>query len=481
MARPNESRSASTASAWMPFIVSSNIEKADPATRKLIRSHARRGKTQKRGNHTESHRMANPGTMTGHTQIARVELEDVVEIYTPLVPGRIGSDLCFIEFPEEIDPSIISNMVKVSSVAMKIIFPLITAIDYPRDNKGWIPLFGRDAAALHITAFAIQCFVDKVLRRQKNIINPPAIQHLQRGLKLLRERLLAEDDEIKISDSTIGLVLKLASTANFDGDHRTSKQHMEGLRKMVDLRGGLDVLRDKTLLVEMLRVDIGVALLNSSKPVFFRQPLEPMVGYPEKLLLASDDKTYCSEGNFKLMEVLDNELARCWQVMRRFCLLVNLGMQTQRLVRLETTHRTMTALMYRLLHMSFTAGSIDEAIRHGLLAFSYHVFLQWQDIIPPYHQFAAAYKSCILDIKNTDGISSQLMLWLLMAGAVSVFKVSDETWLRELTKEYYNICQVRTWKEMRDILKSYMWVVTLGEEAGKRIHTSLLDLDKAVD
>ncbi|OTA61487.1 hypothetical protein K449DRAFT_330998 [Hypoxylon sp. EC38] len=475
MARPNESRSASTASAWMPFIVSSNIEKADPATRKLIRSYARRGKTQKGGNHTENHRMANLGTMAGHTHIARVELEDVVEIYTPLVPGRIGSDLCFIEFPEEIDPSIILNMAKGS-------FPntlntLKTYLNIFKDNKGWIPLFGRDAAALHITAFAIQCFVDKVLHRQKNIINPPAIQHLQRGLKLLRDRLLAEDDEIKVSNSTMGLVLKLASTAHFEGDHQASKQHMEGLRKMMDLRGGLDVLKDKTLLVEMLRVDLGVALLNSSKPVFFRQPLEPMVRYPEKLLLASDDKTYCSEDNFELMETLDNELARCWQVMRKFCLLVNLGMQTQRLVRLETTHRTMTALMYRLLHMSFTAGSIDEAIRHGLLAFSYHVFLQWQDIIPPYHQFAAAYKSCILGIKNAGGISSQLLLWLLMAGAVSVFNVSDESWLRELTKEYSDICQVRTWKEMRDILKSYMWVVTLDEEVGKRIH-SLLDLDK---
>ncbi|KAI0138188.1 hypothetical protein F4776DRAFT_621013 [Hypoxylon sp. NC0597] len=476
MERPNESKSASSASAWMPFIVSSNIEKADPATRKLIRSHARRGKTHKRGRHTENHQAANMGTIARHTQIVRVELEDVVEFYTPLVPGRIGSDICFIEFPDEIDSSIVLNMAKVSSVAMKVIFPLITAIDFPRDNEGWIPLFGRDAAALHITAFAMQGFIDKVLRRQ-NIINPPAILHLQRGLKLLRERLLADDDEIKVSDSTMGLVLKLASTTHFNGDHQASKQHMEGLRKMVDLRGGLDVLRDKTFLVEMLRVDLGVALLNSSQPVFFRQPLEPVIEYPEKMLPAPDNKFYYPEDNIKLMGSLDNELARSWQVMRRFCLLVNLGTQTQRLIRLETIHETMTAVMYRLLRTSFAAGSIDETIRHGLLAFSYHVFLQWQDIVPPYHQFAAAYKSCILGVKSAGGIPSQLILWLLMAGAISIFDISEESWLRELIKEYTNICRIKTWKEMQDILKSYMWIVMLSEKVGKRIY-SLLDLDR---
>ena len=136
---------------------------------------------------------------------------------------------------------------------MRVIFPLMVAIGFHADdNESWYPL-GSDAAFLHVTAFAVEGFIDRILRHQKNNTNPAAMLHLQKGLRLLREKLSGGDDETKISDSTIGVVLKLASTAHFDGDYPASKQHMDGLRKMVDLRGGLDVFKGSKLLTEMLR------------------------------------------------------------------------------------------------------------------------------------------------------------------------------------------------------------------------------------
>ena len=43
--------------------------------------------------------------------------------------------------------------------------------------------------------------------------------------------LSSDDEETKLSDSTIGVILKLASTAHFIGDYQASKQHMEGLHE----------------------------------------------------------------------------------------------------------------------------------------------------------------------------------------------------------------------------------------------------------
>lgn len=143
-------------------------------------------------------------------------------------------------------------MIPVSTLAMRVIFPLMMVLGFQADNNEWLYLIGLDAAALHITAFAIEGFMDRVLRRQENI-NLAATLHLQKGLELLRERLLGSNDEAKISNCTIAVVLKLASAAHFNGDCQASKQHMEGLRKMVDLRGGLSVFKGKHLLVEMLR------------------------------------------------------------------------------------------------------------------------------------------------------------------------------------------------------------------------------------
>jgi hypothetical protein len=141
----------------------------------------------------------------------------------------------------------------VSSVAMRITCPLIMAIGFQADNNEWPNLIRLDAAGLHITAFVVEGFIERILRRQENSINPGAMLHVQKGLRLLRERLLGEDDETKLSDSTISVVLKLAVAAHFIGDYKALKQHMEGLRKMVDLRGGLDVFKGQHLLVEMLR------------------------------------------------------------------------------------------------------------------------------------------------------------------------------------------------------------------------------------
>ncbi|KAJ4177096.1 hypothetical protein NW755_014049, partial [Fusarium falciforme] len=168
----------------------------------------------------------------------------------------------------------VNSIIPVSTVATKVIFPLLAAIGFQAENKEWLYLVGKDAAALHVTAFAVEIFIDRVLRRWEDSTNPTAILHLHKGLRILRERLVGEDDEPKVSDSTIGVVLKLASAAHFNGDYEASKQHMDGLRKMVDLRGGLDVFNGTRLLLEMLRYDLDIALLNGSDPVFYCLPSE---------------------------------------------------------------------------------------------------------------------------------------------------------------------------------------------------------------
>ncbi|KAI2602160.1 hypothetical protein GGR54DRAFT_625575 [Hypoxylon sp. NC1633] len=455
----------------MPFIVSLDVGKADPATRKLIRSHARRGKFKKRGRPAEDHRGSGRITMTGSTQASQVLLEDVITLYTPLLPGRIGSNLYFVEFTDEIETSTLLKMAKVSTVAGRIVFPLKAAIGFSADSTEWNSPFGLDIATLHITAFAVQGFIDKVLRREGSL-NPAAIRHLQKGLTILRGRLLGDDDDIKISDSTIGVVLKLASTAHFDGDYQVSKQHIEGLRKMIDLRGGLGVLRGKRLLAEVLRCDLGIALLNRSNPAFFSQPSEPVFEYPEKLMSAPEEKM-CAQDDLEVIDISDDKLATAWRVMRRFCLLVNLGAQTQRVMPPDLIYDTMAAVMYRLLNMGFDAGSVNEAVRYGLLAFCYHIFLQWQDIKPPYCNFLVGYQNCLLGLTRTNQVSSQLMLWLSTIGAISVFELSGESWLRELVQEHAARCQVKTLKKMQAILKTFLWIGLLDELAGSRVYDSL--------
>ncbi|KPM42814.1 hypothetical protein AK830_g3727 [Neonectria ditissima] len=472
MELPVQSNPACGSSPGMPFIVSSNVQKVDPATRKLIRSHVMRGKKQPRARPDKGQHITNRAVSGKRTEAARVKLEEVIEMYRPQIPSRVGSDTSCITVADGIEPSMFANIAKVSPVATRIMFPLLGAIGFQADNQSWLYLVMLDAAALHITAFAIEEFMDRVLRRQSNVANPAAMLHFNKGLTLLRERLLGGNDEAKVSDSTIGVVVKLASAAHFNGDYEAAKRHMEGLRKMVELRGGIEALQGKQLFVEILRCDLGIALLNSSSPLFFHHPSEPVPPYSENMFSNFNDKMALQD-DLKLIGNLSVDLVAAWRVMRRFCLVVNLGTQTQRLIRPEIVHETMTAVIYRLINMGVATGVFDETIRQGLLAFSHHVFLQWQDIKLPYHRFPATYKSCVLQLRAANGGSPQLMLWLLMTGAVSVFPLSEQGWFQQCLREYAELCEVRTWKKMQEVLKSFLWIALLDEEPGKRIYDSL--------
>lgn len=118
MAGPATGSGPLDSSTSMPFIISSNADKADPATRKLIRSHAMRGKKKKKVLPRKGGRMTVQEPVAFGTHAERVKLEEVIKMYTPVVPGRVGSDLSFTECAAEIEQSMLMNTIKGSCVRL---------------------------------------------------------------------------------------------------------------------------------------------------------------------------------------------------------------------------------------------------------------------------------------------------------------------------------------------------------------------------
>ena len=369
-------------------------------------------------------------------------------------------------------------------------YPLITAVGNQVDNRSWIHLCTRDAAALHVTAFSVEGFVDFFLRRREQP-SPTAMVHLQKGLVLLSERLAGDDEKLKTSDASIGVVLKLATSAHFAGDLQAERQHMMGVRKMVDSRGGLDAFSNNSLLYEILRYmhlalselwsarltlctcrcDLVLAVFSASKPVFFRQPLEPILAYPVNLL-PEFNGTAQTRDTLEVAGLIDAGLAGAWSVMRRFGLLVNLGAQTQRLIPTKVINETMTSVLYRLLCVRYLPGSLDEGVRLVLLTYCYHGFLQWGDIKLPCPHLQNAFKEGTLALQRSGEVSARFMLWMLMVGAVSIFDVQKDECLGATLRRHAR-SQQRSWTEVQDILKSFLWIPLLDEKRGRSIWDSL--------
>lgn len=96
---------ASGLSCAAPFIVASNIDKVDPATRKLIRRHVMRGKKRKKAGGPGAAGLA---LIQNHGR--QIRLQEVLDMYTQLQPGCFGTHRYFVDFPDEIDPSILWHM-----------------------------------------------------------------------------------------------------------------------------------------------------------------------------------------------------------------------------------------------------------------------------------------------------------------------------------------------------------------------------------
>ena len=72
-------------------------------------------------------------------------------------------------------------------------------------------------------------------------------------IQLLRKKLSFEDVEAQVSDATVFVILNLAVHAFLNGDDKTARHHMLGIRKIVDLRGGINQFPETKMLLELLR------------------------------------------------------------------------------------------------------------------------------------------------------------------------------------------------------------------------------------
>ena len=71
-----------------------------------------RGKKKKKASLNNGQNTTGPRSLQPRLQAERVNLKDALEICTPFVLNRVGSDLSFIEVAEQIEPSTLLDVTK---------------------------------------------------------------------------------------------------------------------------------------------------------------------------------------------------------------------------------------------------------------------------------------------------------------------------------------------------------------------------------
>lgn len=221
-----------------------------------------------------------------------------------------------------------------------------------------------------------------------------------------------------------------------------------------------------------------MVLHSGSKPAFFNNSsrAEKFPPYPN-LTPFLELREHSAADTYHIPAIsvdgIDKELAQTWRVISEFCAVINFAVQSEQRISTETFLDTMASVIYRLLDMHFDADSKNEAIRLGLLAFSCSVFLHWKRFGMSYPHLVSVYKDCLARMTLSQ-IPPQLMLWILVVGAISILDAANIEWLNPILLTNIDICEIESWNTMQDLLKSFIWIGLIHDKPGKEVFDTAL-------
>jgi hypothetical protein len=142
---------------------------------------------------------------------------------------------------------------EVTSTSKQIFFPLERCFDFNVQDRSMFDPLTFDPAYFNAVMFGAQAYLDLVSGRSSK----RSLVQMLKTIQLLRNRLSISDgnEQTPVSNPTILIVLTLAHIAHLTGDHVTAEQHLEGLCKIINLRGGIAAFQNTPkLLTELLRL-----------------------------------------------------------------------------------------------------------------------------------------------------------------------------------------------------------------------------------
>ncbi|OCK74502.1 hypothetical protein K432DRAFT_469376 [Lepidopterella palustris CBS 459.81] len=136
-------------------MVTTGVEKFNPESRKLIRSHVMMGKNLGKTRPPQKSREVNgvvgPSPSPSSSTTAS-ESHPALQL-PATIPHNLGSDASTICFADAVKPGTVEVVLQFSAIAKQILFPLEIYIIFERRAEAWIAPLAVDPAYLHAKIF----------------------------------------------------------------------------------------------------------------------------------------------------------------------------------------------------------------------------------------------------------------------------------------------------------------------------------------
>ncbi|KAH8671730.1 hypothetical protein BX600DRAFT_510390 [Xylariales sp. PMI_506] len=459
-----------------PFILATSLEKPDPKTRKLIRSHVMRGRNTRQARRARRSQLDQVDQVNNHhSKTMQVKIPQRVDGkereptgWVAISPRRVASELALIGIEFDLNEHSVMLIHRAFTVVKPALYTMESAlIKQPRDGVFCFTNIRQHPAMLDLVLFMAQSF-GNFSRRLDN--NDVARRYLTNTLYQLQRSL--DDPLDAIADSTMIVVASLAAAAVILGDLEAAEKHLDGLSRMVELRGGAVSLADGDMLIHKAqRLDIAISMALGGSPRFFPGPISwnpqtsrgrrPANKFPELRAIVPRPEP---------------RLLHTWADLKEFSVIANISLHADTNMNPDLFTQASVSVPYRLVSLQYEVGSQQELLRLSMLAYIKGAFVQINGLGKKMTLLAGCLRYTLLmqEQHTMPHRSNDFLLWALFMAGIAIFEDSEEPWLRGAVQSTISALQLHTWAEVRAIVRSYLWVDAVFDLPGQRFYTRCL-------
>ncbi|KAH8647648.1 hypothetical protein BX600DRAFT_475683 [Xylariales sp. PMI_506] len=211
-----------------------------------------------------------PSVSAGHNQHL-----DRLALSLETIPRRLLTFDAFHCLPLKLEPQALDFLSRSTTSVFEKIYPIEKYAGYNPMKDYFLPMAFDDPATMHAMLFSAGSMILPPTRSRET---PNSLFHLRECIRLVNERLRSSPPIV--TNSTIIIVATIAFVEKSIGRHRNWEIHMQGLKEIIRLRGGIEEFQsDRILYSKVQRADLCGSMDADSEPYF--EHLQPPINVLE--------------------------------------------------------------------------------------------------------------------------------------------------------------------------------------------------------
>lgn len=349
-------------------------------------------------------------------------------------------------------------------------------------QSAWFPFAVNDQLLFHATMYNWAMHFADAANDPTFASHPGIVRHKLIAIHMINEKLF--DPVEAVRDESLGAVVAIINVEIAYGSAEESARHMAGLRAMIEMRGGIELLGDgiSGLLQRLVGwTDLNYAELHSAPLLFKKENCDwdrvraeagwacpPCFHNATDIVEPRTSPTQQTQVIPLLREIRD----LCGEVVRRPLLSMPEHEKMKRNDRFHALERRLRILSERLTDVKLAdAEQLDDLIwRSCASAGLLYVHYVLRGLSLGYRQFDTLCRDLfhtllgIPDIKQAWNFAPELLLWVLSVGTMLTPARPEYNWFVDSLVAACATFGYSEWFQFREAIQSFLWVDKYDDE-----------------